>query len=175
MPRRAAQTLGVSAPDAAHTRSEGQMSRLVAVLLVVVFAVMGSARTSAQESLPSAVIEDDHSSEARACAGVCLVRLQSCTDAGDDVACAAENAQCVRSCEQPQSGRIYAFYCQAEIIASRGLLMSDGSCTGATGETLDEQQAGCERGFAPPSGALAYTVACRPVLTWVNAGGNGAR
>jgi hypothetical protein len=80
----------------------------------------------------------------------------------------------VHSCEHAQSGRVYAFYCQADIIARRGLVLSDGSCTGAAGQTFEAQRAGCERGFEPPPGALAYTVACRPVLTWVNAGASAA-
>lgn len=151
------------------------MSRRTAVLMVVAFAVMGFARTSAQEDPPSAALEDIRPSEASACAGVCLVRLQSCADVSEKAECVAENAQCVRSCAQPQNGRTYAFYCQAEIVANRGLVMRDGSCIGAAGEPLDEQQARCERGFEPPSGTLAYTVACRPVMTWVDVGGAGAR
>jgi hypothetical protein len=151
------------------------MSRLVAVLLVVLLAVTGCARTSTRQGLTSTGLEEAQPSELQACAAVCLVRLQSCTDTGADMRCAAENAACVHSCEHAQSGRVYAFYCQAEIIARRGLVLSDSSCTGAMGGTLDEQRSGCERGFEPPAGALAYTVACRPVLTWVDAGVIGAR
>lgn len=74
----------------------------------------------------------------------------------------------MHSCEHARAGRVYAFYCQADIVARRGLVLSDSSCIGAPGGTLEEQQSACERGFEPPSDALAYSVACRPVLTWAN-------
>lgn len=150
------------------------MRKLVAVLLVVIFAVTGCVRNSARESLPPAASETVRLSEGQACANVCLIRQQSCTDAGAEAGCAAESAQCVRSCAEEQDDRIYAFYCRAEIVAHRGLVMSDGSCAGTAGETLDEQQAGCERGFEPPSDAAAYTVSCTPVLTWTISGASGA-
>ena len=146
------------------------MGRLTAILLVVIFAVLSSARMSTGQSMTSAGLEDAQSSEMHACTAVCLARLQSCTEAGLEAGCEVESAQCVRSCEHSQSGRVYAFYCRTEIVARRGLVLRDSSCTGTMGETLDEQRSGCERGFEPPSDALAYTVACRPVLTWVNAG-----
>ena len=149
------------------------MGRLMAILLVVGLAAVGFARTSTGQSLTG--LDHAQSSEMHACTAVCLVRLQSCTDAGAEAGCEAESAQCVHACERPQSGRVYVFYCQAEIVARRGLMLRDSSCTGAIGETLDEQRSGCERGFEPPSDALAYAVACRPVLTWVNDGVSDAR
>jgi hypothetical protein len=145
------------------------MGKRVTMLLVVILTV-ACARLSRGQSFTA---DDAHSSERRACASVCLTRLQSCTEAGADAGCAAENAQCVHSCERTQSGRIYAFYCQAEIVTHRGLVLRDSSCTGAVGETLDAQRSGCERGFEPPPDAPAYTVACRPVLTWVDSAARG--
>jgi hypothetical protein len=152
------------------------MIRLMALGLVVfITAAAGCSRTLPEETLTLGSLETVQTSELLACTDVCLARSETCTDTDTDAHCAAENARCVQSCARAESGRVYAFYCQAEVVTPRGLVLSDSSCVGAPGETLDEQRSSCERGFEPPSSAFAYTVNCRPVLTWANARLSGAR
>jgi hypothetical protein len=140
-------------------------------LLVIAVAAAGCSLT--RENSGAGGVEDIQAAESEACAGVCFAQFEAC--AGDDARtgaqCAAESRRCAQSCASAYHRRVYAFYCQAEAYTRRGLVLSDGSCVGATGHTLDGQRSSCELEFEPPSEAFAYTVNCNPILAWVGAGG----